>query len=124
MKLKKERIDKIRELNSLGLRDILKLGYDESVKLSLPPGAPTYEKSASPTSHLDIETKNLRYFLASNTNRLQSAQIERKFIQILESIAPEDAELLIACKDKQLKGRYKNITKKFVSDAFPGLIQA
>jgi hypothetical protein len=45
---------------------------------------------------------------------------EGLFLNLLESLNPEEAELLIAAKDKKMK--YKGITKKLVNDAFPNLI--
>ena len=45
------------------------------------------------------------------------------FIRLLESIDPEDAKLIILCKDKEFAGKYKGLTKKLVSDTFPGLIK-
>jgi hypothetical protein len=53
-----------------------------------------------------------------NLNAIKREQI---FIQMLESINADDAELLVAMKDK--KSPYKNITKDIVVEAFPGLIQ-
>ena len=41
------------------------------------------------------------------------------FIQTLESIDPEDAELLCSIKDKKIP--YKGITSKLVTEAYPGL---
>ena len=35
-----------------------------------------------------------------------------------------EAELVLLMKDKKLTGKYKGITKKLVSDAFPTLINA
>ena len=43
---------------------------------------------------------------------------ETLFIGLLESIDPEDAKVLLAAKDKKLKG----ITAAIVNEAFPGLI--
>jgi len=42
------------------------------------------------------------------------------FIELLETVDAEEAELIIAAKDK--KSPYKNITKKLVQEAFPGLL--
>jgi hypothetical protein len=42
------------------------------------------------------------------------------FIQILESIDPEDAKLLLAVKDKRIP--YNGITQKLVKEAFPNLL--
>jgi len=39
----------------------------------------------------------------------------------LESLNGEEAELVIAAKDKSLK--YKGITKKLIQDTFPNLIK-
>jgi len=45
------------------------------------------------------------------------------FITVLESLHPDEAELVIAMKDKKLTGRYKGITQKLIETTFPGLIQ-
>jgi hypothetical protein len=44
------------------------------------------------------------------------------FVKLLESLHPSEAQVVIWMKDKQLGGNYKGLTKKLVSDAFPGLI--
>jgi hypothetical protein len=49
-------------------------------------------------------------------------KVESMFIKVLEAIHPKDAEVVIAMKDKKFNGKYKGLTKKLVSDAFPGLI--
>ena len=46
---------------------------------------------------------------------------ERIFIDLLESLHAKEAEVLVLAKDKKLK--YKGITGKLVSDAYPGLIR-
>ena len=43
------------------------------------------------------------------------------FINLLESLHAEEAEMLIKAKDKKLK--ITGITKKLVSDTFPNLIK-
>ena len=42
---------------------------------------------------------------------------EQLFIRILESVEPEDAELIIQMKDREIKGVSKNVVAK----AFPEL---
>jgi hypothetical protein len=46
---------------------------------------------------------------------------ENMFLELLESIHPDDAQVFIDAKDKSLK--YKGLTKKLVIDSFPNLIQ-
>jgi hypothetical protein len=45
---------------------------------------------------------------------------EGLFLNLLETLNPEEADLLVAAKDKSMK--YKGITKRLVNDAFPNLI--
>jgi hypothetical protein len=52
---------------------------------------------------------------------IQQLKKENLWIQILESLHPEEAEVLDLVKDKKLTVRYK-ITKQNVIDAFPELL--
>ena len=51
-----------------------------------------------------------------------AARREKMFIDVLESLHPDEAELVIAMKEKSLMGKYKGITSKLVSEAFPNLL--
>ena len=48
---------------------------------------------------------------------MTSMRREQLFIQLLEALDPDDAELIIAMKDKS--SPYKNLTKKLVMETFP-----
>jgi len=41
------------------------------------------------------------------------------FVQLLEGLSAEEAELLVLVKDGRLGDKYKRITKAVVSEAFP-----
>ena len=41
------------------------------------------------------------------------------FVQLLEGLSAEEAELLCLVKDGRLSEKYKRITKTVVSEAFP-----
>ena len=74
--------------------------------------------------HMRKHTKKLKYFVNGGPgDRLPAMKRERMFIQILEAISPEDAKLIIMMKDKDVVGKFKGLTKKLVSDTFPGLIR-
>jgi hypothetical protein len=45
------------------------------------------------------------------------------FIDCLESLHPDEAELVILMKNKKLAGKYKGITKALVAEAFPSIIE-
>jgi len=56
------------------------------------------------------------------TNRnVPKYRLEMQFVQLLESIHPDEAEVLLAVKDKTLQKKYP-ITKDIVKKAFPTLI--
>ena len=44
------------------------------------------------------------------------------FIDCLESLHPDEAQLILYMKDKKLGGKYKGITKALVKEAFPTII--
>jgi hypothetical protein len=46
---------------------------------------------------------------------------ETMFINILESLHPLEAEILVLVKDKKLQTKY-NITKEIVTQAYPDII--
>lgn len=124
---RKEKIELLQRYNTLGLRDILKGSFDDSISFILPPGRPPFEEDDAPAgytiSSLQNQTKKLRYMCKGGPGEtLPAVRRERMFIEILESIHPGEAELVILMKDKKLTGKYKGLTKKLVSEAFPKLI--
>lgn len=125
---KEARVELIKKHNCLALRDVLKGGLDDSITWILPPGAPPYRKDKEQPvglsySTLHKQSPRLRYFIAGGPGeRLAAAKREKLFIEILESVHPTEAELLIAMKDKQLKKLYPCLTKLLVKAVFPNLI--
>lgn len=124
---RKEKSEVLLKHNSLALRDILKGAFDDSIEFILPAGAPPYDADDAPAgysrSSLQQQTKKFRYFVKGGPGeRLQTVRRERMFVEILESVHPKEAELVIAMKDKKLTGEYKGLTKKLVQDTWPRLI--
>lgn len=129
LKTRVEKIEHLRNNNSKPLRTILKGSFDPSVQFILPEGEPPYRKDDAPKgfepSNLHIMSRRFRYFDKGGIGeRLTAAKREKMFIDVLESLHPDEAELVLLMKDKKLTGKYKGITKKLVSDAFPTLINA
>jgi len=123
-----KRDDRIKflQLNkSPGLTDILRIQYDASIVSVLPEGAPSYQKDDAPKGYeytiLNKAYTQFKYFFKGPVaNDMNPLKREGLFLNLLESLNPEEAELLIAAKDKKMK--CKGITKKLVMDAFPNLI--
>ena len=123
-----EKIEVLKKYNSLGLRDILRAAYDDSIVFTLPPGVPEYQSHVSnegmAPSSLQRKTKMMTYFVKRGQgDSLPAIKRERIFLQILEGIHPKDAEILIAAKEKKLNGKFKGITKNLIKEVWPKLIE-
>jgi hypothetical protein len=121
-KTKQEKIDLLRKYNSTALRQLLVINFDESVVSLLPEGDVPYTPNDAPigTDHtrLEHEYKGLYRFFKGGA-KLPALKRESMFVQLLEGLAAEEAELLVLCKDGKLTDNYKRITKAVVSEAFP-----
>jgi hypothetical protein len=53
--------------------------------------------------------------------KLPSLKRESMFVQLLEGLSAEEAELLVLVKDGRMNEKYKRITKAVVSEAFPSI---
>jgi hypothetical protein len=121
MKTKEEKVEYLRKNDSRSLQDIIQYALHPLIKWDLPEGTPPY----SPTPYLDQENmlyhevKKLRLFVNGNGNNLSRPKLENLFIQILESVAPKDAELLCLVKERKLP---KGITPTVINEVWPGLI--
>ena len=120
-----ERIAFLQNNKSPGLTDILRIQYDDTVVSALPEGAPNYRQDDAPKDYqytiLNKAYTQFKYFFKGPiANDMKQIKRESLFLNLLETLHTEEAELLIAAKDKKMK--YKGITKKLVRDAFPNLI--
>lgn len=117
-----DRVAILREHDMPALRQILFYMYSPSVKFSLPAGDPPY----TPFTQEDVpyrlynEMRRLYLFIEGGHPTLTQPKREMLFVELLESVAPEDAILLIAVKDK--KAPWKKLAKNVVQKAFPELL--
>jgi hypothetical protein len=119
---KQDKINTLRHWDCPPLRSLLQACFDPNIKWLLPKGTPQYTPSilTDIESRLFQETKHLYLFVEGGNPNLTNLKRGNLFIQILESITPEDAKLLIGVKDQEMP--YQSITAKLVSEAFPGII--
>ena len=125
---RKDKIAYIQEVAAKypAFRDILRINFDKDVVSLLPEGEPPYTKDDAPHGHeYQILHKGYRmfqyFFKGGKGSMLQPMKRETMFVNLLETLHAEEAELLVLAKDRKLK--YKGITKKLIQDALPGLIQ-
>ena len=125
-KTKKEKIDLLQTYNTQALRSILIWNYDEEVKSMLPEGDVPYNPNEAPagTEHTRLakEYKGLFRFVKGGQDKLPNLKRESMFVQLLEGLSAEEAELLCLAKDKKITSKYKRITKAVVQEAFPAIV--
>ncbi|ABA47194.1 gp225 [Synechococcus phage syn9] len=122
-KTKNEKIKLLRDYSSVALRQILIINFDDSLVSMLPEGDVPYTPNDAPvgTEHtrLESEYKGLYRFFKGGADKLPSLKRESMFVQLLEGLSAEEAELLCLVKDGRLSEKYKRITKSVVSEAYP-----
>lgn len=119
---KQDKIEILRQYDCDPLRIILSGCYDPRVNWLLPEGEPPYKPSdlTDIEGRLYNESKHLYLFVEGGNPNLSPIKRQNIFIQMLETVTPDDAKLLIGIKDKKMP--YKSITAKLVNEAFPELI--
>ena len=127
LKTKKEKITYLRANNSLPLRAILKGSFDSSVEFNLPKGEPPYRKDGAPKgfepSNLYKVQRRFKYFSKGGQgDRMPQVRREKMFIDCLESLHPDEAQVLLDMKNQKLGGKYSGITAKLVSEIWPTLL--
>lgn len=109
--------------NNRALIQILHAAFHPEVKFILPDGAPPFtklEKSVDAQGTLYREAKKLYIFIDGLAPNIHQLKRETLFVQLLEALDPDDADLMLAVKDKQMP--YKGITYDLVHSTFPGLL--
>tara|TARA_A200000159_G_scaffold1085_1_gene1163 strand:- start:480 stop:929 length:450 start_codon:yes stop_codon:yes gene_type:complete len=123
-KTKAKKIEVLREYDSKALRYCLIWNYDESLKSALPDSDVPYTPNDAPTpeaqSKLASEYRTLYNFIVGGNFDINNTRREVLFIQLLESLHAEEAEVLCLVKDKKLAKKYK-ISFPVVKEAYPDI---
>lgn len=119
---KKQKLYALQVHDNPALRQILKYVFDPSIKFLLPDSDPPFKpiESAEAQGRLYSEARKLYLFVEGGNPNLTAFKREMLFIQLLESVDPKEAQLILHVKRKKLP--YKSITKKLVKEAFEGLL--
>jgi len=121
---KTKKAEILREFDSPALRAILIWNFDETARSMLPEGDVPYSPNEAPkgTDHnrLTSEYKNLYHFVKGGNDTLAPLRRESMFIQLLERLHAEEAEVICLVKDKNLTNKYK-LTRDVVAEAFPDI---
>ena len=121
---KAKKVEILQEYETDALKSIFIWNFDETVISVLPVGDVPYNKNEVPvgTDHTSLrrEYKHLYNFVKGGNDGLSGLRRDTMFIQMLEGLHPEEAELICLCKDKRLAEKYK-ITYDIVKQAYPDI---
>lgn len=119
-----ERVMLLQDHATFGIKTLLQANYKEGVKFDLPDGTPPYKENEAvagkQSRHFEKLVKQLRHLVVQSA--MSSYKKETIYIKLLESLTAKDAEIVVAVKDKNLKGLYKSLTEATVRKAFPTLL--
>jgi hypothetical protein len=121
---KAKKIQVLKENESLHLKSVLIWQFDDTVVSVLPEGPVPFDKNEAPAgtehTYLAHEHKVLYNFIKGGNDFLKPVKREQLFLQLLEGLHADEAEVICLMKDKKLTDKYK-ITKAVVSEAFPDI---
>lgn len=125
LKTKEEKINWLRKNDNPALRIILKYTYDKSIEFLVPNTPPPWNKNEfedEAKSLLYREARRLKIFIkGGGYDNLNQIKRETLFIQLLQDVDNDDAEMLCVMISKK---PFKGLTLKTLEEAFPGLIEA
>ena len=109
------------DAESFMLRSIFQANYTKGIDFKMPEGAPPYTPNENEEKSLDSKAFN-DYIKKSMNFRDKQYVREQHFINLLQDVAPKDAELLVAMKDKKVTDIFPTLTKELIKEAFPKLV--
>jgi len=137
-KTKAQKIQILQEYKSPALTKLLLCNFAKSIRFCFPAGKTPYTPQERPKGvdhqYMYTEHRLIEKFIAKKVNgivdfgcsgttrpRIQQLKKENLWLQLLEGLHPEEAEVMDLIKDKNLTSKYK-ITRQNVIDAFPELM--
>jgi len=121
-KTKSSKIKILQENRSPALVALFVWNFDPSIESALPEGEVPYTPNDSPTvdsqSKLASQYRTLYNYVKGGNDGLKRTRRESLFIELLESLHPDEAELVCLVKDKDLGKKYR-ITHNVVKEAYP-----
>ena len=118
---KAKKIEVLKEYECDALKSVLIWNFDNTAISVMPEGEVPYKRNEAPlgTDHTSLrkEWKNLYHFVKGGNDSLSSLRRESMFIQLLEGLHPDEAEIICLVKDGNLETKYK-LKKEIVQEAY------
>ena len=122
IKSKKDKVSFLKQYQTDSLRMVIKSSFDPKIKWALPEGEVPYKPNEAPegTEHnnLSYEARKLYHYIEGGNPTLTQSKREMMFVALLESLLPDEADILVAAKDKVLHQKYKGLSENVVKEAF------
>lgn len=99
---------------SAALKLIFEYAFLPEKKFDLPEGEPPFKQDAAPLgmTPTNFVQEIRRFYIFTKEKQLPKVRKEALFIQLLETVHPSEAKVLLAIKDQKLNKLYKNITSE------------
>ena len=128
-RVKSKKLDILRTYGEDSFKMTMIWNFDESVISMLPEGAVPYQpveadvqasvdKGLPQRTTIRNSARQFYRFIKGGDDAMNKIKRESLFINILETLPPPEAEILVLVKDKALNTKY-NITKELVAEAYP-----
>ena len=118
---KAKKIEVLKQYECDALKSVLIWNFDNTAISVMPEGEVPYKKNEAPlgTDHTSLrkEWRNLYHFVKGGNDSLSSLRRESMFIQLLEGLHPDEAEIICLVKDSNLESKYK-LKKEIVKEAY------
>ena len=121
---KAKKVEMLKEYESDALKALFIWNFDDTVVSMIPSGEVPYKENEVPvgTDHTSLrrEWKHLYNFVKGGNDFLRPVKREQLFLQLLEGLHPDEADIVCLVKDKNLTEKYK-LSRPVVEEAFPDI---
>ena len=119
-----KKVELLQQYRTDALVSILIWNFDDSIISMLPEGEVPFNRNDVPvgTDHTSLrkEWKNLYHFVKGGNDSLSKTRRESMFIQLLEGLHADEADLICKVKDRRLEEDYK-INLSIIKEAYPDI---
>lgn len=124
IRAKSDRVEELRKYNdNFAIKALLDIVFNPNIEFLLPESDPPYkaaDKAHDIQNVLKREVRKMIYFINTPQGQnLRPFKREQIFIELLESVDPDDAVMLLKIKNK--KTPFRGISKDVVAQAFDGI---
>lgn len=119
---RQKKIDLLQEHRNDALVSLMIWNFDDTVQSALPEGEVPFKPNDAPagTEHTSLrqEQRHFYNFIQGGNPSLSKHRRETIFIQILETLHPTEAEILILVKDQRLVAKYPSLSQDLIGEAY------